>query len=67
MRQPPYQIPTSWIAMFYYRVEHDVIAELGQARNIRVQTTENTRTGPLKTNYSTDIGDDPRLREFASR
>jgi hypothetical protein len=67
LRAPPYQIPTSWIATFYYRVEHDVIAQLGEARSILIQTTENTRAGPLRTNYSIDIGDDPRLREFAAR
>ena len=48
-------------------MEHDVIAQLGEARSILIQTTENTRAGPLRTNYSIDIGDDPRLREFAAR
>jgi hypothetical protein len=67
LRRPPYQIPTSWIAMYYYRVQHDVIAQLGQANSIRIQTVENTKAGPLKTEYSIDIGQDPRLREFAAR
>jgi len=67
LRHSPYEIPTSWIAMFYYRVEHDVIAQLGEAGNIRVQTVENTKAGPIKTNYSIDIGQDPRLKAFAAR
>jgi hypothetical protein len=67
LRQAPYSIPTSWIAMFYYRVEHDVIARLGEAKSIRIETVENTRAGPLKTNYSIDIGADPRLGDFSAR
>ena len=67
LRQSPYRIPTSWIAMFYYRVEHDVIAQLGEAHSIRIQTVENTKAGEVKTNYSIDIGEDPRLRAFAAR
>jgi len=67
LRQSPYKIPTSWIAMFYYRVEHDVIAQLAEAGSIRIQTVENTKAGPARTNYSIDIGQDPRLREFAAR
>jgi hypothetical protein len=67
LRQSPYRIPTSWIAMFYYRVEHDVIAQLGEANSIRIQTVENTKAGPVKTNYSIDIGQDPRLRAFSER
>jgi hypothetical protein len=67
LRQSPYRIPTSWIAMFYYRVEHDVIAQLGEANTIRIQTVENTKAGPVKTNYSIDIGPDPRLRAFSER
>jgi hypothetical protein len=67
LRQSPYQIPTSWIAMFYYHIEHDVIAQLGEAKNIRIQTVENTKAGPVRTNYSIDIGQDPRLQAFASR
>jgi hypothetical protein len=67
LRQSPYKIPTSWIAMFYYRVDHDVIARLGAANSIRIQTVENTKAGPIKTNYSIDIGQDPRLKDFAAR
>jgi len=67
LRQSPYKIPTSWIAMFYYRVEHDVIAQLAEAGSIRIQTVENTKAGPARTNYSIDIGQDPRLKAFAAR
>ena len=67
LRRPPYKIPTSWIAMFYYRVGQDVIEQLGAASSIRIQTVEEGQSGPLQTNYSVDVGGDPRLREFASR
>jgi hypothetical protein len=67
LRQSPYRIPTSWIAMFYYRVDPDVIARLGAANSIRIQTVEDTKAGPLRTNYSIDLGQDPRLRAFAAR
>ena len=67
LRRPPYKIPTSWIAMYYYRIEHDVVAQLGEATSIRIQTIENTKAGPLRTNYSIDVAGDPRLSAFASR
>jgi hypothetical protein len=67
LRRPPYKIPTSWIAMYYYRIEHDVVAQLGEATSIRIQTVENTKAGPLRTNYSFDVAGDPRLRAFAGR
>ncbi|HEX6397674.1 MAG TPA: hypothetical protein VFZ95_09635 [Steroidobacteraceae bacterium] len=44
-----------------------MIARLGEADSIRIQTVENTKAGPIKTNYSIDIGQDPRLRDFAAR
>lgn len=67
LRHPPYRIPTSWIAMYYYRIEADVVAQLGEATSIRIQTVETTKSGPLRTNYSFDVGQDPRLRAFAAR
>lgn len=67
LRQSPYRIPTSWIAMFYYRVDHEVIAQLGAANSIRIQTVEDTKAGPIKTHYSAEVGEDPRLRAFSSR
>jgi hypothetical protein len=67
LRHPPYKIPTSWIAMYYYRIGPDVVATLGEATSIRIQTVEDTRSGPLRTNYSYDVGQDPRLKEFAQR
>ena len=67
LRHPPYQIPTSWIAMYYYRIESDVVDLLGEASSIRIQTVENTKAGPQRTNYSIDLGQDPRLKAFAAR
>jgi hypothetical protein len=67
LRHPPYKIPTSWIAMYYYRIEPDLVAQLAEANSIRIQTVENTKSGPQRTNYSFDVGQDPRLKAFADR
>ena len=42
LRQSPYKIPTPWIAMFYFRVDADIVARLGAARDLGVQVSENT-------------------------
>ena len=57
----------SWAATFYYRIDARLVEKLGAARTLVVQVTEPTRTGPLSTEYSLQVGQDPRLREFAAR
>jgi hypothetical protein len=66
LHQPPYKIPMTWIAMFYYRIDDATIAQLGEARSIRLQVTENIASGPLTTVFSAPLADDPRLRDFAA-
>jgi hypothetical protein len=67
LRRSPYEIPMSWVASFYYRIDAATVARLGEARIIQVQVTESTRSGPVKTAYSAEVAQDPRLREFAAR
>jgi hypothetical protein len=66
LRHSPYEIPTSWIAMFYYRVEHDVIAQLGEAATSasrRSRTPRQARSDQLQHRHRQD----PRLKAFAAR
>jgi hypothetical protein len=67
LQHAPYKTPMSWIAMFYYRIDADVVAKLGAARSITIQATEATPSGPVTTSYSVEPGQDPRLREFSAR
>jgi hypothetical protein len=67
LRHPPYKIPMSWAATFYYRIGPDTVARLGEASNLRIEVTEDTRSGPVRTEYSLQPGDDSRLKAFASR
>jgi hypothetical protein len=67
LQHPPYKIPMSWTASFYYRIEPDTVARLGKASNLRVEVTEETKSGPVRTDYSLQIEADPRLRAFSSR
>ncbi|HET9864277.1 MAG TPA: hypothetical protein VFP37_12590 [Steroidobacteraceae bacterium] len=67
LRRSPYKVPMSWAATFYYRIDAQLVEKLGAARTLVVQVTEPTRTGPLSTEYSLQVGQDPRLREFAAR
>jgi hypothetical protein len=67
LQSTPYKIPMSWIATFYYRLDSAAVARLGEARTLRIQVTEDTKSGPLRTAYLLELGDDPRLREFAAR
>lgn len=67
LQRTPYKIPMSWIATFYYRIDHDTVVRLGETRSLRIQVTEDTKSGPVRTDYALELGDDPRLREFAER
>jgi hypothetical protein len=67
LKRTPYEIPMSWTAMLYYRIGPDTVARLGEATELRIRVTEETRSGPLQTEYSLQPGNDPRLRAFSSR
>jgi hypothetical protein len=67
LKRSPYEIPLSWTAMLYYRIGADVVSRLGEASDLRIRVTEETRSGPLETEYSLQVGNDPRLRAFSAR
>jgi hypothetical protein len=67
LRESPYKIPMPWVEMYYYRIDEALLARLGEARNLRVEVLEETRTGPRRVEYTADVDDDPRLRDFANR
>ena len=62
----PYKISTPWFATYYFRIDAATIQTLGQANDITVQVTEDTRNGPVESRFSLKVGDDPRLRAFAA-
>ncbi len=67
LQTTPYRIPMSWIATFYYRIDRSTVARLGEASTLRIQVTEDTKSGPVKTAYLLELAGDSRLREFAAR
>jgi hypothetical protein len=67
LRSPPYKIPTPWIASYYFRIDADMVARLGAAREISVDLLEQTRDGPVDAQYQVQLAGDPRLSEFAAR
>lgn len=67
LREPPYRIPTPWIAAFYFRIDDAIVARLGEAGRIGVELTEDTRNGRVTAQYTAQVADDPRLRAFSSR
>jgi hypothetical protein len=67
LRRSPYDIPMNWAATFYYRIGPDIVTRLGEASDLRIEVTEEIKTGPLATQYALQTGNDPRLREFSAR
>ena len=67
LTRSPYKIPTPWSAMFYYRIDGALLAQLGNAQAVTLRVIETTKDGTLKTVFSAQAGDDPRFREFATR
>ncbi len=66
LAKPPYKISTPWFAAYYFRIDAATIQTLGQANDVTVQVTEDTRNGPLESRFTLKVGDDPRLRDFAA-
>jgi hypothetical protein len=63
---PPYRISTPWFAMYYFRIDAAMVQTIGQANEVAVQVTEETRNGPVESRFTLKVGQDPRLREFAA-
>jgi hypothetical protein len=66
LRKSPYKIPTPWSAMYYYKIDAEVVARLGQASEILVSLFEATKDGAAKVEFATHVVDS-RLKEFAAR
>jgi hypothetical protein len=66
LAKPPYKISTPWFATYYFRIDTATIQTLGQANEVAVQVTEDTRNGPVESRFSMKIGSDLRLRDFAA-
>ncbi len=67
LRGSPYRIPTPWSSMYYYRIDAALLATLAETRDLAVRVAESTKDGPLRTRFATQLGADPRLRDFAAR
>jgi hypothetical protein len=67
LRKSPYKIPTPWSAMYYYKVDRDLVARLGQASDLVIYVTEETRNGAVRTQFTAKLAGDSRLAEFANR
>lgn len=67
LRATPYRIPTPWIAAYYFRIDSATVEKLGAARTVSIGVAEQSREGSTEARYTAQIGDDPRLREFAAR
>jgi hypothetical protein len=63
----PYKIPTPWSAMYYFKVDADLIARLGEATDLAVRVMETGKNGPVTTLFATKVQGDPRLKDFAAR
>jgi hypothetical protein len=66
LRKSPYKIPTPWSAMFYFKVDAETVARLGNAGEILIHIFETTNDGAAKIEFSAAI-EDARLKAFASR
>ena len=67
LHKSPYKIPTPWIAMYYFHLDDDSLARLGEARSLRLEVMESTKEGNRKLEYLAQIEADTRLRDFAGR
>jgi hypothetical protein len=66
INKSPYKIPTPWSAMYYFKVDADLVAQLGEATKLTIRMLEATKSGAVKTVFETDVMADARLKDFAS-
>jgi hypothetical protein len=67
VHQPPYKIPTPWSAMFYFKIDATIVAQLGEAADIDIQVSESAKSGTVKTLFAVKLAADTRLKDFAAR
>jgi hypothetical protein len=67
LRHSPYKLPTPWSSAYYFRIDAATVGLLADARSVSIEVAEATKEGTVRTPFATQVADDPRLREFASR
>jgi hypothetical protein len=63
----PYKIPTPWSAMYYFKIDADLVTRLSEASKLTIRTLEAAKAGTVKTVFQTDQMTDSRLKDFAAR
>jgi hypothetical protein len=64
----PYKIPTPWSAMYYFKIDADLVARLGEATKLTIRMLETAKSGTVKTVFETsEVATDTRLKDFAAR
>ena len=66
VNKSPYKIPTPWSAMYYFKVDADLVARLGEATKLTVRMLEAANSGAVKTVFETEVVADTSLKDFAS-
>ncbi len=68
LRAAPYRLPTPWSTTWYFKVDADTIARLGESSRLAVRVPEAARDGTtVTTEFFVELKDEPRLRTFANR
>jgi hypothetical protein len=67
INKSPYKIPTPWSAMYYFKVDAELVARLAAATKLTVRTQEVAKNGAVKTVFETQVVADSRLKDFAAR
>jgi hypothetical protein len=67
LHKSPYKNPTPWSVMYYFKVDAATAAEVGEAAEIRIDTLEPGKNGPIKAHFIGKVGADTRFKEFAAR
>jgi hypothetical protein len=66
INKSPYKIPTPWSAMYYFKVDADLVAQLGEATKLTLRMLETAKSGTVKTVFETEVMADTRLKDFAA-
>jgi hypothetical protein len=67
VHKPPYKIPTPWSAMYYFKVDAALVAQLGEATRLAIRVLEPAKNGTVKTLFAMEVGADSRLKDFVAR
>jgi hypothetical protein len=65
LNRSPYKIPTPWSAMYYFKVDTDLVARLAEATKLTLRMLEADKSGTVKTVFESEVTD-TRLKDFAS-